>query len=87
MAGIGESSYENYVYVNGNYVRQDITEPASHFGFLLNQTLNVTITKQFFIGLDGGIGINYYDEKADNNNANTNLSFLAQLHVGMGYRF
>jgi hypothetical protein len=44
--------------------------------------LNVTITRQFFIGIDGGLGINYYDEKA-----NSNLSFLAQLHIGMGYRF
>ncbi len=87
MVGIGDNTYQDYVYINGNYVRKDIVEPASHFGFLLNQTLNVTITKQFFIGLDGGLGINYYDEKADNNNENTNLSFLAQLHFALGYRF
>ncbi len=87
MLGIGENKYQTYNYVGSNYVRTDVVEKASHFGFLLNQTLNVTITRQFFIGLDGGLGINYYDEKAKNNNSNNNLSFLAQLHIGMGYRF
>lgn len=84
MLGIGKNKYQtyNYNYVDSSNVRIDVVEKASHFGFLLNQTLNVTITRQFFIGIDGGLGINYYDEKA-----NSNLSFLAQLHIGMGYRF
>jgi hypothetical protein len=87
MLGIGESKYQTYNYVDSSYVRIDVVEKASHFGFLLNQTLNVTITRQFFIGIDGGLGINYYDEKANTDNANSKLSFLAQLHIGMGYRF
>ena len=84
MLGIGENKYQTYDSVE---VRIDVIEKASHFGFLLNQTLNVTITRQFFIGIDGGLGINYFDEKANTDNANSNLSFLAQLHIGMGYRF
>jgi len=87
MLGIGESKYQTYNYVDSSNVRIDVVEKASHFGFLLNQTLNVTITRQFFIGIDGGLGINYYDEKANTDNANSKLSFLAQLHIGMGYRF
>jgi hypothetical protein len=87
MLGIGENKYQTYNYVGSSYVRIDVVEKASHFGFLLNQTLNVTITRQFFIGIDGGLGINYYDEKANTDNANSKLSFLAQLHIGMGYRF
>ena len=87
MAGIGETKSEQYVLDTwGNYVLKTITEPASQFGFLLNQTLNITISKQFYIGLDGGFGINYYDEKVKNS-SNTNLSFAAQLQIGMGYRF
>ena len=87
MLGIGENKYQTYNYVGSSSVPIDVVEKASHFGFLLNQTLNVTITRQFFIGIDGGLGINYYDEKANTDNANSNLSFLAQLHIGMGYRF
>ncbi len=87
MLGIGENKYQTYNYVGSSSVPIDVVEKASHFGFLLNQTLNVTITRQFFIGIDGGLGINYFDEKANTDNANSNLSFLAQLHIGMGYRF
>lgn len=91
MVGIGTRQYEAYIYnPNGPSTYKMVTEDASHFGFLLNQTLNVTITRQFYIGLDGGIGLNYYDQVADNNNNNnnnTNLSFLAQMNVGLGYRF
>ncbi len=87
MLGIGENKYQTYNYVGSSSVPIDVVEKASHFGFLLNQTLNVTITRQFFIGIDGGLGINYFDEKANTDNANSKLSFLAQLHIGMGYRF
>lgn len=89
MMGIGNSQTTNWQYnPSGVYVQVTTTTPASHFGFLLNQTLNVTISHKFYIGLDGGLGLNYYDEKAKNNlNNNTNLSFLAQLHFGLGYRF
>ena len=87
MLGIGENKYQTYNYVGSSSVPIDVVEKASHFGFLLNQTLNVTITRQFFIGIDGGLGINYYDQKANTDNANSKLSFLAQLHIGMGYRF
>lgn len=89
MVGIGENKWTERVYNgNGYYVLKTFTEPASHIGFLLNQTLNVTVSRQFYIGLDGGIGINYYDEKVKYNNYNnSNLSFAAQLHVGLGYRF
>ncbi len=86
MAGIGESQRRDYINVGGNIVRDTTVDAASHFGFLLNQTLNVTISKQFYIGIDGGLGINYYDEYSKKN-SNTNLSFVAQLQVGMGLRF
>lgn len=89
MVGMGTRQYQDYLYTGGgSYIYQTVRESASHVGFLLNQTLNVTISKEFYIGLDGGLGINYYDEAANNNNnGNTNLSFLAQLHFGLGYRF
>jgi len=88
MMGIGQDKREEYVYhQNGTTSYFTSVIPANHFGFLLNQTLNVTISRQFYIGLEGGLGINYYDEKQDNNGSNSNLSFLAQMNIGMGYRF
>lgn len=87
---IWEPSLGQYVYSNKSYSR-------SHFGFLLNQTFNFTIMQNFFIGMDGGLGINYYDNKIrntnnnfnnnSNNSNNSNISFIAQFHVMMGVRF
>lgn len=88
MMGIGDNVYTDWQWMNGNYVKVTINEPSNHFGFLLNQTLNITITRQFYVGLEGGFGINYFDEVARNSiDNNSNLSAVAQMHVGMGYRF
>ncbi|MGI9190587.1 MAG: hypothetical protein ACR2IL_00600 [Chitinophagaceae bacterium] len=61
--------------------------PRTQIGFLLNHSLNVYVANQVYLGLDGGIGINYYDNKAFRNNPNSNLSFAAQFHMAIGYRF
>jgi hypothetical protein len=41
MAGIGESSYENYVYINGNYYGINLTEVSVNSG----DNVNFIITK------------------------------------------
>ncbi|MBL7771416.1 MAG: hypothetical protein JNM95_00990 [Chitinophagaceae bacterium] len=64
------------------------TTQRTRFGFLLNNTFNFTIMKQFYIGIDGGLGVNYYDQEVKNNGAQFNsTSFLAQIHFSTGYRF
>ena len=88
MVGIGQNKVQDNFYdKNGNYILHSYTEKASHLGFLLNHTLNVTISRQFFIGIEGGMGINYYDEAANNLNGSSQISFVAQMQVGMGIRF
>lgn len=88
MMGIGEDENVDWYWINGIYTKVISKEPSNHFAFLLNQTLNITITRQFYIGLEGGFGINYFDEVARNSiDNNSNLSAVAQMHVGMGYRF
>jgi hypothetical protein len=87
MFGIGNSQYEYNEWNGSTYVNRTVIEEANHIGFLLNHSLNVTITKQFHIGFDGGIGLNYFDQVAKNDLNRTNLSFLAQMHIGLGYRF
>jgi len=87
MFGMGTSDETNYIWSGGSYIPQTTSRNASHFGFLLNQTLNITISHHYYIGADGGIGINYYDQNVTNTNGNTHISFAAQLHVAMGYRF
>ena len=96
--GTGKETYtETYWDPNRNnsYTRT-FNYDRTHFGFLLNQTFNFTIMKNFYIGMDGGLGINYYDNnhnpnRINNNNNNSNntnnLRCLAQFQVMMGARF
>jgi hypothetical protein len=96
--GTGSERMNEYVWDNqlNQYVYDNSKYDRSHFGFLLNQTFNFTIMQNFFIGMDGGLGINYYDNTRWNNNGpnnhqsnnnNSNITFLAQFHVMMGCRF
>lgn len=92
MFGTGDQVWHfNQYYPSSSYYTDSlIKSPRTHFGFLLNQTLNVTIMKQLFIGMDGGIGINYIDDKVDrwNQVRNTNgVTVAAQFHMSLGFRF
>lgn len=88
-AGKGQDRNRIYSYdpVTGQEKITIDNTPRTQIGFLLNHSLNVNVAQQVYLGLDGGIGINYYDNKAYRNNTNTNLSFAAQFHMAVGYRF
>ena len=93
--GTGSVVYNDYYWdpLTNQYIYSNKKQDRTHFGFLLNQTFNFTIMQNFFIGMDGGLGINYYDNSRyynhnnNNYNNNSNISFLAQFHVMMGCRF
>lgn len=92
MFGTGDETYTDYVYdpVLGYSVSKIMRSPRTHFGFLLNQTLNITIVRQMYVGIDGGIGVNYYDEKFEHwsgNRLNNTITFAAQFHMALGFRF
>lgn len=64
------------------------TTQRTRFGFLLNNTFNFTIMKKFYVGIDGGFGINYFDQEVfANGKSEESTSFLAQIHFSTGYRF
>lgn len=82
--------YNTYNPTSSYYTDSLVYTPRTHFGFLLNQTLNVTIMKQLYIGMDGGIGINYMDDKYERWNQNqkiSGISVAAQFHMSLGFRF
>jgi hypothetical protein len=45
--------------------------------------------KQMYIGIDGGLGINYFDDKSNRNfnSNNNNITLAAQFHMALGFRF
>ena len=88
-AGVGQDREKIYDFdpVTGQETITFQTTPRTQVGFLLNHSLNVNVAQQVYLGIDGGIGINYYDNDANRFNTNTSLSFAAQFHMAVGYRF
>lgn len=92
MFGTGDETRRDWVYdpVLGYSVSKTIRSPRTHFGFLLNQTLNITIMRQLYIGMDGGLGVNYYDDKRDLYTGipiSNTITLAAQFHMALGFRF
>lgn len=88
MFGTSEEIGDDLVNSSGAWFTP--TYRHSRFGFLLNQSLNITIMKEIYIGLEGGIGLNYLDQKkmlGGNSNGVNDITFLSQFHISTGYRF
>jgi hypothetical protein len=99
LIGAGDASYREYIYNQQTgitiYKSTDITR--KQFGFLLNNSVNFTLVKSLYMGIDASLGIIYYDNLPNdinnsfgfyptyNNNSNINPAF--QLNFSMGYRF
>jgi hypothetical protein len=93
----GNIKHRNYhSYWNGNqYISEDIsyTDSRTQLGFLINNTLNITISKSIYIGMELGLGVNYFDSKENDNRNNYNTMYSdgiqprAQFNFNMGYRF
>ncbi len=96
--GTGEIDYDLIRY---NYnVNQDtvITKDRTQIGFLINTSVNFTILQNFYLGIEAGLGINYFDDNADDSDLYLDDSYFynrnksefypaLQLNFAMGYRF
>ena len=81
---------------NGNqyiYTRYKHSDNHTQLGFMINNSLNVTIAKTLYLGMDLGIGISYFDsaiedEENDNDSFDTTpVSPSVKFSFAMGYRF
>ncbi len=93
MFGSGKESADDFVWdpTQNNYIHTTYYNNRTHFGFLINNSLNFTISKNFYIAMDAGIGVNYYDKitytKQTGLSSNNRTTFLAQFQVQTGIRF
>lgn len=100
----GQDSYYTELYnsTTNQYYTKLITGDRSQFGFLINNSVNFTVVRNLYIGLDAGIGLVYYDNmpQASSNyyysgsyypnntyRRNNNVSPSFQLNFNMGFRF
>lgn len=53
-----------------------VTENRSQLGFVLNNSLNFSVSKALYVGLEGGLGFRYYDSFKSKNGLNNNDIFF-----------
>lgn len=95
LIGFGEDSYTKYMSTGSGYYYQTVTYQRKQFGFLINNSLNITVAKNFYLGLDGGFGVIYSDNTPNYSYNGIGLSPLGdsdirmalQLNCNFGVRF
>lgn len=80
--------YNSYPY----YTSHDsvTTVNKSQLGFMINNSLNVTILDNIYMGIDLGLGVFYYDSENKNSNNQSAVNPFdpaVQINFSMGYRF
>ncbi len=100
LFGSGDGTYQDYYQdpVSGMSYTRNITVNRRQFGFLINNSVNFTIAKALYVGLDASLGIIYYDNLPKDiynynsgltpfSSTNSRISPAFQLNFNMGYRF
>ena len=86
-------SIQRFDSVNNFWFTEEIDNPLTQFGFVLNNSLNVTIQKNIYIGAELGLGLNYLNNYKDDSrigvgtfvDEDPNILFL--FTMSMGFRF
>jgi hypothetical protein len=100
LFGSGDGTYQDYYQDPVSFMTytKAITINRRQFGFLINNSVNFTIAKAFYVGLDASLGIIYYDNLPKNSynyfssnltqftTQNSRISSAFQLNFSMGYR-
>jgi hypothetical protein len=101
LFGSGDGTYQDYYQDPVSFMTytKDITMNRRQVGFLINNSVNFTIAKAFYVGADASLGIIYYDNLPKNSynyyssnltqftTQNSRISPAFQLNFSMGYRF
>ena len=100
LFGTGDGTYtRSYQDPNTGFTTiEKKTITRKQFGFLIDNTINFTIAKSLYVGLNASLGIVYYDNLPRSNNyynlgitpfgnGDSQISPAFQLNFNMGYRF
>ena len=96
LIGMGDGTYHSYSQdSNGVSHFQTNTIKRHQLGFLVNNSINFTLAKAFYIGLDASLGIIYVDNMPRDTfyytgvmpTTNNAISPAFQMNFCMGYRF
>lgn len=74
------------------YQDSSYNENHTQLGFMINNSINLTIAKNLYMGMDISLGVRYYDSNTEDKNAINSFETDAvspnvQFSFTMGYRF
>jgi hypothetical protein len=82
-----------YDTVNMFFFNKEVDNPLTQVGFILTNSLNLTVQKHIYIGAEMGLGLNYVNNYRDNITSGTRIvgreepNVLFMFTLAMGYRF
>lgn len=89
----GNDEYVRYVNSPSGGYSQTVEDVRKQFGFLINNNVNFTFSRNVFLALDYSLGLKYYDNfPADFNSlspfgSESNITPVFQLNFNLGVRF
>lgn len=90
-AGIGKRwySYTNYDQFTGVYTTHEEDRKRFRMGLIVNNFVNFQITRQFQIGLNGGVGPRYVERETTPSGTyrNTGFDITGEFNFNLGFRF
>lgn len=80
--------YYYYGFEDGLYLYSESDRTVSQLGFMLTNSLNITLNESFYLGLDAGFGINYLTWIKDGSRTREYGPDINGLfRTSLGYRF
>ena len=89
----GNDEYVRYVNSPSGGYSQTVEDVRKQFGFLINNNVNFTFSRNVYLALDYSLGIKYYDNFPNEYNSfspfgsESNIAPVFQLNFNMGVRF
>lgn len=88
MLGFAKDVKTNYTYNGtGGQVVTEIPTKNFRLGLLVNNYLNFQITSKINLGINGGLGIRYFDRSRPNVGYNEGMQIIAEFAFNFGFRF
>lgn len=89
----GKDEYSRYLNSPSGGYWETVEEVRKQFGFLINNNVNFTFSRNVYLALDYSLGIKYYDNFPNEYNSffpfggESNITPVFQLNFNMGVRF
>jgi hypothetical protein len=97
LFGVGDVEYTRYLQGSGGIVyQQSVKDTRSVYGFSINNSLNFSVSKSIYVGMEAAVGLKFYDSHPNTSgqfssgsifSGSGTTSQIFQANFNLGYRF